>query len=386
MSITIEQIKSRVSRKLHGASINKIPGDFYDLCLEASINLQNKLLLPSQIRTTQIPNGVFGDVFEYALPTDLSMDRIVSVSFSNPGKTDENFRHRFIKEFNKKREDKTLAVSYNGGLKTLRLSYSTGNSIKLNSLDSITGNGTWSIGDDATNLVSDELNYVEGSGSLRFNVSGAGTTASLTNSTSTSVNLTDYNDIGSLFLSVFLPEESMLTSVNLRWGEDSSNYWSVNATTQQDGNTFKAGWNLLRFDWSSATETGTPDITDTKYFKITLTYDGDAHNNLRVDHLVVRDSEIMDLTYYSKNLFRNSSGTWIIKPTSLSDTLNGEEEVLNMLVYEISYLIAHEIFGEDSTFDYQFLSTEKENQTKMYGKQNPAQNIKKTGKYYRLRK
>lgn len=386
MSITIAQIKNRVSRKLHGASINKVAGDFYDLCLEASINLQNKLLLPSQLRTTSIPNGVFGDVFEYALPTDLSMDRIAGINFSNVNKNDENFRHRFIKEFNKQRENKTLAISYNNGVKTLRLAYSVGESTTLNSLDGITDNGTWSEGDDATGLVQDDLNYVEGSGSLRFNLSGAGTTATLTNSTSTSVDLTNFEDIGSIFLSVYLPEESMLTSINLRWGDNSSNYWTVSATTQQDGNTFKAGWNLVRFDWASATETGTPTVTSVNYYLITLTYDGDAHNNIRCDNLVIRNAEIMDLSYYSQNLFKNSSNTWIIKPTSDNDTLNGGEEIANMFIYELAYILAHEIAGEDSSFDFQFLSVEKENQSRMYGKQNPAQNIKKTGKYYRFKR
>jgi len=385
MSITIAQIKSRVARKLHGASINKVAGDFYDLCLEASINLQNKLLLPSQMKTTAIPNGVFGDVFEYALPTDISMDRIVGINFSDNSKFDENFRHRFIKEFNKNKENKTLAISYNGGMKTLRLAYSVGESLGLNSMDGLTDDGTWSTGGDATGLTADELNYVEGSGSLRFSLSGAATTATLTNTTSTAVDLTDYEDIGSIFMSVYLPDESMLTSLNLRWGDDSSNYWTASATTQQDGNAFKAGWNLVRFDWSGATETGTPTVTAVNYYLLTLTYDGDVHTNLRADNLVIRNAEIMDMSYYSQNLFRNSSGTWLIKPTADTDLLNGGEEVVNMFVYELAYILSHEIYGEDSSFDFQFLSVEKENQTRMYGKQNPAQNIKKTGKYYRFR-
>lgn len=385
MSITIAQIKSRVARKLHGASINKVAGDFYDLCLEASINLQNKLLLPSQMKTTAIPNGVFGDVFEYALPTDISMDRIVGINFSDNSKFDENFRHRFIKEFNKNKENKTLAVSYNSGMKTLRLAYSVGESLGLNSMDGLTDDGAWSAGGDATGLVADELNYVEGSGSLRFSLSGVATTATLTNTTSTAVDLTEYEDIGSIFMSVYLPDESMLTNLNLRWGDDSSNYWTATATTQQDGNAFKAGWNLVRFDWNGATETGTPTVTAVNYYLLTLTYDGDAHTNLRADNLVIRNAEIMDMSYYSQNLFRNSAGTWLIKPVADTDLLNGGEEVVNMFVYELAYILSHEIYGEDSSFDFQFLSVEKENQTRMYGKQNPAQNIKKTGKYYRFR-
>lgn len=385
MSISIAQIKSRVSRKLHGASINKVAGDFYDLCLEASMNLQNRISLPSQIRTTSIPNGVFGDIFDYALPSDIYMDKIIGINFSNNDKSGENFRHRFIKEFDQNRENKTLAVSYNSGVKTLRLSYSIGSSLKLNSMESPTDDGTWAASVDAGGLVADTLNKVEGNGSLRFNLDGATTSGVLTNSTSTAVDLTDYEDVGSIFMSIYLPDADMLTSLNLKWGDDASNYWSVSTTTQQDGTAFKQGWNIIRFDWDSATETGTPTVTSVNYYVLTITYDGDAHNNLRVDNLTIKNGEVMDMTYYSSNLFTSSSGTYLIKPTSDNDLVNGGEEVANMLVYEISYILSHEIFGEDSAFDFQFLSVEKENQYKKYGKQNPSQNIKKTGTYYRFR-
>jgi hypothetical protein len=104
---------------------------------------------------------------------------------------------------------------------------------------------------------------------------------------------------------------ALLTSVTLRWGNNSSNYWEATATTTVNNGSFKTGWNKLDFDWDSATATGSPDASALDYFLIRVTYDSTFTdtNNIRVDDLVLIEPQTMEIVYFSTS-FVNNGGTW----------------------------------------------------------------------------
>lgn len=188
----------------------------------------------------------------------------------------------------------------------------------ISSFDSLTdGGGTWTIDEtnsDATNLTVDTNEFKQGSGSLNFDadVSQSGNNRlTLENSTIASMDLSDFEDLASWLLWVYVPDVTNFTSVTIFWGSDSSNFWSVTATTDMDGSAFADGWNRVKVDWQDATKTSSPDVENIDYFRIDLNYgagQGDD-TDFRVDHFILVRPEKLTFHYQTWKLGVDTNGT-----------------------------------------------------------------------------
>lgn len=386
MSYNISDLKDRINSKVHN-SINKIV-DVDSLIIEAGNNLLLAVDSPALIRSTQLTNGLYDAVYSYAAPADLKEDKIISLIPQDPlNQTPaQNYNQTYSKELDLRKELGTLSIDDNSTVRTLKaVGIGLRAGVTVNDANSLTTNGTWSAGDNAINLAIDTINYVSGNASLKFDISASGSTAYLENSTMQAVDLTNYVNTGSAFVYVYIPSTSIITSVNLRWGNDSSNYYSATATTTQDNTAFIAGWNLLRFDWAGATETGTVTDTAVDYLRVTFNYTGTATTSCRVDNIVFRLPAIYNLKYYSNYLYRSTAGTWLEKPTASddSDIINTDTTGFNMLVAECALLAAQELAGEDSSFDVDFFKNQKREVWGQYTSNNKSQAMKRREPYYR---
>ena len=156
------------------------------------------------------------------------------------------------------------------------------------------------------------------------------------------MDLTAHDEQSTLFGWMYLPDASTITSVEMRWGNDASNYWSQTVTTAFSG-ALVDGWNQLGFNWNGATETGTVDPSAIDYISYIITYDGTADTDFRIDSITSNLGRIFDMVYYSKYLFANSSGTWIEKPTNDEDTVNLDTESYNVFLYKVAEMCAQQI-------------------------------------------
>ena len=200
----------------------------------------------------------------------------------------------------------------------------------VSSFESLTdGGGTWAADtstSDATSLALDTSVYMEGNGALSFNVTVAqsgNNRATISNSTLTSKDFTTLRGISSALLWVYMPSVTYVTSVTLYWGSSSSAYWSASSTTQASGDAFVVGWNLIKFDWTSATAmTSTPDVTAITYSRIDINYSGSMTDTIgfRVDFLRFCRPENLTFYYLSSNVGKNASGTEISLFSSGTDT------------------------------------------------------------------
>lgn len=387
MSTLISDFKTRIQQKIHGRALDKVQ-DVYGLIYEASNNLKLAVDPREMQRIEPLTNAVYDDVYSYACPTDLKGDGIVDIRPQVNRTIRDNFHQTYAPRFDRIKASESLAIETDGTLRTLRL-----NSSKppagptINTLNSVTENGTWAAdGVYATGITTDQVNYVSGSGSVRFNlVTDAGAqTGYIQNSTMTAVDLSDIADVGALFAWVYLPTASNFTSIALRWGSSASDYYSVSVTTTHVNSSFVNGWNLLRFDWPTTVASGTPVDTAIDYLRISFTYNGTAMNGVRVDNVIARNGVIFDVVYNSDYMFRNSSGTWIIKPTADTDLLNLETEAENMLLYEVAYLIAQEVGGEDASFDVSYFKAKRDEVWGQYMRANKSQRKRPRSPYYRM--
>lgn len=384
MSYTISDLKTDAENHLHGTTLNKVPG-VLNLIYEAGRNVINQIDPRETKRIQQITNALYDKIYDYTVPADLKGTKVVDIRPQAGQEVSDEFQQWYLSEFQqyKERSSGIFAIKDNSGTKTIKIAKVLTQGVTLNSLDSLTANGTWAASNNAINLAVDTVYKLAGSASLKFGVSASGTDATITNSTFTEVDLSVYEDVGSLFTWVYLSDPDEVTNVKLTWGSDASNTWDQTVTTTQDGLTFQTGWNLLRFAWDGANETGSPDSSAVDYLQVNLTYNGTAITTVRVDNIVARLPEIFEIEYYSKYLFQNSSGTWIEEPTDDSDIINLDTESYNLLLYEFLTLVSQVTQGEDARFDFDFFEMRRKEAWDTYRADNKSEVKHKTTTYYR---
>lgn len=382
MSYTIQACEDNLVGMLHGGSLNKVRNKYVAYERAANTMLQ-KVKTVESIRIASLTQAVHDDVYNYALPSDFLglIDLYPLDSYSSL----DRGQRRLAQGFNLRKAitDKTISIEGSEGTKNIRINWRKNTPKTVHTMNSLTDNGTWSVVASATGLVLDTFYKISGIGSIRFDLVASGD--GIQNTTMTALDLTNEDEIADFFVWVYFGSVSALTSVSARWGNDlTTNYWtSVAQTTQADGTAFRAGWNLVRFPWASATETGTVAPATVDSFRITVAATA-AINDIRVDNIMVSIGRNFDIKYYSKFLFKNSSGTYIAQPTSQSDTVLVDSDAFPIFLHESLKAMAQQIEGSDSTFDINFAEKELTVLYQAYRGEHPDQSKKATNSYGQL--
>jgi len=383
---TIATLKADLGRKLHGASLSKVESP-YALISEAARNVLSRLDPNETIKTATIENAIYDDIYSYTLPSDVKQDKIVDLS-PQTGRTEaQAYTKRLIEDFARRMGKKDFNIRYKNGVKFLELNADSAPSKSVfTEANSLTG---WSAGSGTTNLELDQLNFISGNASLRFDITTS--ESLLENSTIPSVSFEEGEDQNSVFVWYYFPDASKITSVAIRVGSSAANYVTKSTTITHTGEAFQDGWNLLRFNLDGATETGTVNWSGITYFQSRITHDNTGDTDLRLDSICFGLGELFEITYYSDALFRTSAGAWISTPTSDTDEVQLEEDAYNVLLYECAYLLSQELQGENGSFDESYFSKVLEgDSTRMglydrYHMMYPSQNKKAKSTYYEMK-
>jgi hypothetical protein len=238
-------------------------------------------------------------------------------------------------------------------LKKLRISANTRGSDEaiVHDMESVDDDGTWSTILDATNIRKDTDHFIHGESSLKFSMDQSATTVAagyIENSDFDAVDLSDYEENGSVFVWVFIPSDVTLASLQgftLRIGSSSTVYFEGQITATNEALDFYAGWNLLRFDFASMTETGTVDMDNIDYVRLAVdrpTGDLEA-KDWRVDFIVARRGKPHETWYYTNRAWQTSAGVYIADSTVVGDLLNVDTD----FAYEGFILKGKEIVAMD---------------------------------------
>ncbi len=299
-------------------------------------------------RRVQLTPNLFSGLFEYAAPADLKSYGIITVQNQKWTKT-PFWKLVPYEEFMRRQQYDTLAVSDYDFIRKVFIKADL-NDVKttLSSLDSInSGGGTWGAFGDAINVEAGEDNYVQGSGSLKFDISGVGgTTAGIENYTLNQVDLSSFfQGDGNCVVWAYITSTTNLTNFILRIGSDSGNYYSKTVTSQSDGTAFVNGWNLLNFNLSTFSTTGTPVETAIDYCAIYMTKSALKINEVgyRFDYILFRRGEINNLYYYSGYGWQSAAGVYKVNSTTSSDLLNASEEEYELIKCKCAELAADEV-------------------------------------------
>jgi hypothetical protein len=282
--------------------------------------------------------GAEADQYAYHCPDDLKGNKVIDIK----RRTSRTRRYTYVnpEEFDvmKTVRDDIYTVTTVEGIRRILVSgIDALTSVMFHNCDTYNGNGTFtSVGSAAS--IATSARYIEGTGAVSF-TSGTGATTSGIQITSgmAAVNAASVLD-QDVYVWVYIPNATDITQWTLRWGSGTSNYWQDTVTATADRVAFFAGWNLLKFDWASATETGTPDATAITYLSLFMTkgiatasYDG-----FIVDRIaVVEDSEI-DVLYYSRYPWQTALSVWQETATADTDLLNADTDEYDLFVFKVA--------------------------------------------------
>ena len=311
---------------LKGTSLRQIT-DFYGTAAKAANRMLTRISPQETRRTVVLTTPFYDNLYDYALPSDYKKMIDIRPTANRqdlPGRS--YFNQTTPRQFDVNLDANSFSIKWNNMQRTLRAArLPAGNVALLDSFDSATANGTWTANVDASGLYTEPLNYVEGNGSLGFNLSGSTGSANLLNSTASIVDLSAYNyeDASMIWYWIPVGTSSRFTSFNLIKGDSASAYKSSTVSTKADGTAFSDGWNLLYFSWVSASTVGSPTNTLNTYRKFTITYTaGTAINGCLIDNFTNSFGTLYEIEYSSEYLFRTSTGTWIQSPTADTDLVN----------------------------------------------------------------
>ncbi len=354
MAYNIQALKNDLEGVLHGTTLNEITN------LNGVINRSARQLLldldPQETkRTVEFVNPIFNTVYSYPIAADVKGNKIIDIRPQVSRLPSDIWSQAYSQAFDVAKSNvfslvNMFTIDFNTSIKTLRLDAPFLNPpIIVNQIEAVASNGTWAAGGTASNLAVNNTNFVQGAGSLQFDVTtGAGY---LQNSTMTAVDLSTYLNQASFFAYVYIPTGSQLTSVELRIGSSATAYYSLTVTQNQQGVSFANGWNLCQFTWASMSTTGSPSSSAINYARITLNMTGGTNTACKVNGLDSILGSILEYEYYSKYLFRDSStGAYQETVTDDSNLINLDTESFNLLFNLVAFYSLQQQQGLDALF------------------------------------
>lgn len=356
MSISVEKFKVKAEGKLHGRTLNKV-ADVEGKIGESAGNVLLRIDPFTTIRRVRIENAIFDQVYNYTAPSDIKgNDKIIDIRPIGERSQGDGIRGVHTREFDIRKEGNTASIEVINGVKTLKLSKELTARTVLHRCDSLTLEGTVTGGGDIENLTTNTLEYISGTGSIQFGLSGATGSATLAFALNNSLDLSDMKDVGALFHWLRLADASRISSVELRWGSDDSNYWSKTITSPHDRSAFEnSAFNLARYDWEGAGETGSPDATAIDYLLVTINYTaGTAIANNFIENFTAAKGQAWEIVYYSNCLFTSADGlTWKEEPDADTDLVMLDNDGVNILLYEWQKIASNEVKGKNMSADFQ---------------------------------
>ena len=292
-------------------------------------DLKSDFLLPFDERTATLT--YLDSVNEYSAPVDLDhLIAYVPDSFDGyQEKIDEKTPEEFVRLDNRGKQN-ISAIDMADQAKKILLKYNGQfNAVVVNQASDLTANGAWSAdttGSDASNLTKDSLTFRKYNGSLNFDVTVAQSTnnyAQISNSTVSAVDLEDEENVAHFVCEVYIPDITNISSFTMRWGSSSSAYFEKTVTTKINSGAFTNGWNILDFDWASATETGSVDSSNITYllFRVTYTASQADDTDFRLNNIRAIMPEEITYRYTTAYIAKNSAGTFIDEITALTDVV-----------------------------------------------------------------
>jgi hypothetical protein len=361
--------------------------DFATIANRAVKDVLLDIDLRSAKRTSILSPNLFDEIFEYTCPTDMKGNKIIDIQPQINRSRQSYWKLTTAEEFDRyKEEDPTEKnlVAFGDDSMVRKLLISRYIDDHESSIDSFNSVGDWEAFGDGTNLTKDSDNFVKGNASLNWDINSDGnTTAGISNASLTAFDVSDYLMTGSIFVWVYISSTTNLTNFIIRIGSSAAAYYSITITTDNSGNSFAAGWNLLRFDFTDKVETGTVDDDACTYVALYMTKDALKvdETDYRFDTLVMKRGQHYKVVYYSKYGWVSSTGTYLENSTEDTDLLIVDTEEYAIVIEKTLQLMEEHLknFNEAERHEKRYL-----NKLLKYQLDNPSEAMILMQTYYDL--
>lgn len=342
---TVADLKNRVSAALSDVDLQNV-SDLYGAFETAAKVLIQKADIPEASNTQNI--NLYSGVINYPANTDMFGTAIRDIRPQGISRDPSDYVYKQPgDQFDRNKgflpSGTITTFEYVAGVPTIRIvSKNVTQQIILDTMSATTG---WTASGGASTPIADATFYYQTPASLRFNLASGQTTGSLTKTLTTPINLTAYQGVAFVFLAVEIPSATDITSIGIRIGSSSSNYYTVTNTTGFLG-AFTAGqFFLVGFDLSQATTVGTPVITAINYLQVIFNYNSNQENNVRVGGLWTSLPSPNQILYQTAAIFKASgqnASTDIVVDT---DTIILNDPAYNLFQYECQIAVLEQLGG-----------------------------------------
>lgn len=364
----ILQLKQDIARKVHSGE----SADILGAISESIRRVLNKIDAPETKRTQYLEYGYHDNEYQYKAPEDLKDNKILDIRPQLGRRLMTDIGQVTQRTFSKYKHDDIFAIVHRNGEKFIHLNarpkfytsyykpsgylnqtytdqwnlYQRDNICErweLNSCNSLTDEGTWNIGGSATNLTIDKLNFLNGTGALRFDIDN-NLFGYVENFTMEPKSIQPFMQTGSIFVKVFVPKKENLQTVTLKFGSSATDYYEFSVSSAHDSTSFRNGWNVLKFPLDKLIQTGFPDVTSIGRLRLEFQTNGQSMTDMRVDNFVVSNGFLWEIDYYSKWIVKDfRSDTYKERPQADEDILDVQYSLYNIIMLESAITLAQEI-------------------------------------------
>jgi hypothetical protein len=381
---TVAQVKEELSGLLTGTNLNNVTAIDRALERAARITVQ-KLKAPEAIGRQAVT--LYDGVYNYAPDTAIFGGSLRDFRPQGNSRTPNDYVYKEpIQVFDREKKwlpnGYAIAFEWNKGTPIMRVT--SPNPYPRAILDPMTDDDGWTAAGSASGLLVDETVYYENPASLRFQLAGA-STGTLTKAISQQ-DIDIYEDVGVAFLAIYAPTITNLTNIELRIGSSATAYNNVTATQGFLGAWKSGEWTIVAFDFSAASQTGTPDWNAIDYIQVRVTHAG-AMTNFRVGGLWISLPAPHELIYGTAAVFMAAS-TPSVTISSDSDQILFSDASFTIYTYLSAKEIAMQMSGGKFTaqikgFDDVLTGSQNEpGLIPLYRADNPSEDIGTKGNWY----
>jgi hypothetical protein len=371
---TVGQLKTDIYRTISPAK----PSDSKDengAIVQATENMLGTIKPKELSRRVVIENALYDQVNQYTCPDDLDTNKIMQWyrlrnysqigSFYNPMKQVSNIQ--FDQSSMNCDAQNVFAIEYQSSKKFLKVSdFTTGGGwgnnatnaggdnrnntgLTIHEMNDLTSNGTWNVGGNLVNLVTDNLSYVTGRGSIRFDLNTSSNTGTMTSVGMTAVDLSEYLNVGKIFTWLYVPNLNQIVTITLNMYSSPTDYYSITVNSPHDTDTFQVELNLLGFemDQSTMNTVGTPNPANINQIEFVFVVNNTLlMDSMRLDNIVARKGHVYGLQYISNQIFKDAvSGQMKWRPTADTDIIITEYDTYQVLLACCTMVFAMELLN-----------------------------------------
>jgi hypothetical protein len=166
------------------------------------------------------------------------------------------------------------------------------------------------------------INIVEEKNAIRFDMENTGVTQTGLETTSSSIDLSNFQEDGIIVFEVEIPDIDDVTSVSVKFGEDlSTDYYLGTVTQDVNGNALAEGVNTIKVRLSEVTTVGSPSLSTVTEWGFYVNHDSAkvVAENFRLSDLRIADPIYLTFKYIFYRVGKDASGSDIIEFSANDD-------------------------------------------------------------------